>query len=140
MKTTIDLTGMREIEQTLKSLPLDVARRPIGFRALRAGGEPLAKAMRDGAPVEFGDLRESIDALPTLSASQSDQKGDVAPIELYVGPGANPQGMWQEFGTEDHPPQPFARPAWDQMQTQVLDLIGAQLGIEVLGAAKKAGS
>lgn len=139
MKTTIGLKGMREIEQTLKSLPLEVSRRPIGFRALRAGAEPLARAMREGAPVEFGDLRESIDALPTLSASQSDQKGDVAPLELYVGPGANPQGMWQEFGTENHPPQPFARPAWDRLQTEVLDHIGAQLGIEVEAAARKAG-
>lgn len=137
MKEVVKLTGMRELEQTMKALPQEIKRRPIGLRALRAGGEPLAKVARGLAPVDEGALRESIDALATLASSQRADKGAVAPLELYVGPGQHPQAITQEFGTYKEPPQPFMRPAWDIMKVRVLDLIGAQLGIEVDKAARR---
>lgn len=139
MKETVKLTGMRELEQTLSALPKEVNRRPIGFKALRAGGEPLARVARQLAPVDDGHLRESIDAKATLARSQRGDKGAVAPIELHVGPGQHPQAITQEFGTYFHPPQPFMRPAWDIMRMRVLDLIGAVLGNEVEKAARKHG-
>lgn len=138
MTETVRLVGMRELENALAALPEHVKRRPVGFRALRAGGEPLARVARSLAPVDQGDLRESIDASTNLASSQRGDKGAVAPLELYVGPGQHPQAITQEFGTYKEPPQPFMRPAWDSMRYHVLDLIGAALGIEIDKAAKRA--
>jgi len=138
MVETFKLTGMKELEQALAQIGDVPKNRRIGFKALRAGGEPIAKSARSMAPVDEGDLRESIDVLPTLAPSQRGDRGAVAPLEMHVGPGQQPQAITQEFGTWFSPAQPFMRPAWESQRMTALDLIGATLGIEVTKAAAKA--
>ena len=138
MAQTFKLTGMKELEQALGQIGDVPKNRRIGLKALRAGGEPVAKAARAAVPVNEGALRESIDVLPTLAPSQRGDRGAVAPLEIHVGPGQHPQAITQEFGTYKEPAQPYMRPAWEANKVQALDLIGATLGVEVAKAAAKA--
>ena len=61
-----------------------------------------------------------------------------------MGPGgqgggkAPPQGSLQEFGTKNHGPQPFMRPAWDAGKDQALDDVKTALGAEIEKAAQRA--
>lgn len=125
-RETVKLTGMRELERNLAQLPRAVARRNA-LKALRDGGEPMAQMARSLAPVDEGYLRESISVAASLATSQRGDRGAVAPVEMYVGPGQHPQAITQEFGTFKEPAQPFMRPAWNSTRYQVLDRIGALL-------------
>lgn len=135
-RETVKLIGMRELERALGQLPKAVRRRPA-LNALRAGGEPIARAMRALAPVDDGDLREGIVVSTSLASSQRGDRGAVAPVEMYVGPGQHPQAITQEFGTLFHSAQPYARPAWELTKYNALDLIGASLGLEIGKAATR---
>lgn len=135
-KVTYVMSGLKELENTLRQIPKAMGRR-AGLNALRSGGEPIAKAARAMVPVDEGDLRESIDVTTRLSRSQTGDKGALAPVEMYVGPGPHPQGVLQEFGTYKEPAQPFLRPAWDAERIHTLDIIGTSLGIEIDKAAKR---
>lgn len=164
MAEIVKLTGMKELEQALRQIGNVAKNRRIGFKALRAGGEPIAETARSLVAVDDGDLRDSIDVLPTLAKSQRGDKGAVAPLEMHVGPGQHPQAIATEFGTAPHyirakpggvlgsglaifgyevhhpgtAPQPFMRPAWEQQRMTALDLIGAVLWREVNKQAAKA--
>src|SRR3546814_9688575 len=92
--------------------------RRAGLNALRHGGEPIAKMARAIAPVDEGNLRESIDVSTRLARSQAGDKGALAPVEMYVGPGQHPQAITQEFGTFKEAAQPFMRPAWDAQRSE----------------------
>jgi len=160
----VKLTGMRELEQALAQIGDVSKNRRIGLKALRAGGEPIAKAARSLAPEEEGHLRESIDVSASLARSQRGDRGAIAALEVHVGPGQHPQAIAMEFGTAAHfirakaggvlaagtsifgyeilhpgtQPAPFMRPAWEQERMNALDLIGATLGAEIARQAGKA--
>ena len=53
------------------------------------------------------------------------------------GKEAPPQGIWQEFGTVNQPPQPFMRPAWDGGKDALLDGIADDLWAEISKAAAR---
>src|SRR3546814_19499298 len=89
------------------------------------------------APVDEGNLRESIDVSTRLARSQAGDKGALAPVEMYVGPGQHPQAITQEFSTFKEAAQPFMRPAWDAKRVHALDIIGTALGVELDKAAQR---
>lgn len=164
MAELVKLTGMRELELALAQIGNVAKNRRIGLKALRAGGEPVAQAMRANVPRDRGDLAESIDVSTSLSRSQRGDRGAVAPLEIHVGPGQHPQAIAMEFGTAPHwirakpggvlafgtsifgyeirhpgtAPQPYVRPAWEQERMNALDLIGATLWSELEAQAAKA--
>ncbi|MGC4252436.1 MAG: HK97 gp10 family phage protein [Sphingobium sp.] len=130
MSEVFKMTGLKELESALAQMPR-ATRRSVGLRVLREGGEPIARAARRLAPVDQGDLVESIDVLATLAPSQRADRGAVAPLEIHVGPGQHPQAITQEFGTYKEPAQPFMGPAWEAERIHALDIIGTGLGIEI---------
>lgn len=164
MVETFKLTGMKELEKALSQIGDVPKNRRIGLKALRAGGEVIAKAARATAPVDRGDLKESIGVSTSLSRSQRGDRGAVAALEIHVGPGQHPQAIAMEFGTAQHwirakpggvlsagtsifgymvqhpgtAPRPFMRPAWESQRLNALDVTGAALGVEVTKAAAKA--
>jgi HK97 gp10 family phage protein len=155
-KVTFKMTGLKELERALGQLPQAVRRR-VGLKVLREAGQPVAKAARALAPVaaeahwigskdkgnrrlvDPGGLRESIDVSATLATSQRGDKGSLAPVEMYIGPGQHPQAITEEFGTFDQTPHPFLRPAWEAEKINTLDIAGTLLGIEIDKAAKRIG-
>jgi HK97 gp10 family phage protein len=64
-------------------------------------------------------------------------KSDKASVEVFAGAGVIPHAHLQEFGTVNHGPQPFARPAWDSNKGRALETIRNDLGDEIAKAAKR---
>lgn len=136
MKVTVRFEGGRELDAALSQFT-PTKRRSIGRKALDEAGEIMAKSMRSKVPVDTGGLRESIDVSGSLNKGAKAAHRKIAEQERYVGPDGRPAAVQQEFGNENHPPQPFARPAFDETGDQVLKRIGDELwvGIEKAAAA-----
>jgi len=141
VKTTVKVEGLRELDQALSQFT-PTKRRAIGRVALDNAGEIVARAARAKVPVNTGGLRESIDVSGTLSRSQKTQHTKQAEQERFIGPDNRPAAHIQEFGGNGAPPQPYLRPAWDEMKDEVLQRIQDELivGIEkaVQSAARRA--
>lgn len=107
--------------------------RRVGRQAL----QPFDAAWRAGAPELTHTLEESGDVGSRLSRTQRSQHTRESEVEIFAGPGPNPQAVQQEFGNGLHAPQPFMRPAWEAHQEQVLDDVGTGLWTEVEKAAER---
>jgi HK97 gp10 family phage protein len=128
---SVKVEGLNELEQALRQLPKANAKAVLR-RTLKEAGEPVAKTARSLAPHELGYLRESIDVSPKLSSRQTRLRHKESPVEMYIGPGTDPAGHLQEFGTgPGHHAQPFLRPAWDQHKNEVLDTIANRTWLEI---------
>ena len=162
----VKVEGLRELESSLAELTRAGAAGVLRRTARQALG-PVASAARNMAPVEFGDLRDSIivsdrlakgkrsagkaafaetlraggskeQARAALIAANRAAKSGALSIEMHAGPGQHPQAITQEFGTGFHPPQPFMRPAWDANKGAVLTEVKRALGAEIDKAAARA--
>lgn len=163
VQVTVKVEGLRELEKALRELPRATAKR-VMVRALKEAAKPLIADASANAPVLTGALKDSINvssrkpkgakgpgsvafAAAMAGGASRAQAGQAAraanaanrggSVEVYVGPGRNPQAIFQEFGTSKHPPQPFMRPAWDSTKQQVVDSIKAALGDEIMKAARR---
>ena len=143
MTVTVKTTGFKELEQELERISRLATRKSVARRVLKKEAQPLAELMRQGAPRDDTDLVESIGVSTKLSPRQRGLhrkmfRSDKAAVEMFVGAGALPQAHLQEFGTWFHPPQPWARPAWDQDHRAMLERIRKSLWDEVQSAAARA--
>lgn len=170
-RTTFKIEGLRELDEALKELPRATARNVLK-RALTKAGQPMADMARSLAPVDpdgGGTLRDNIVVSSRIknkvgaseyAAAMRDGLGKEAAVaalrdarraaagmgshaEVYVGPTTKAfYGMFQEFGTRNHGPQPFLRPAFDSRAPRALDTIRDDLATEIEKArarlAKKA--
>lgn len=156
---TFELVGLKECQDALKELP-KATQRNVQIRALMRQARPIAAAARALAPVRFGHLRDSIIATTqrphgnktpaqqafasTLGGGGSIEDARAAakaagssPVEVFVGPGRMPQSSLQEFGTKNHPPHPYMRPAWDLHQRVALGGIAQDLWDEIQKAVAR---
>lgn len=134
--------GLAELSAGLAELPKATSRN-VMRRVGRAALEPMAETARQNAPVDNNDLRESI-AVSTKAAGHARRTGRKRnEVEVYMGPGgrggakAPPQGVLQEFGTRNHGPQPFMRPAWDAGKDDLLQAVADGLAPEIEKAAQR---
>lgn len=136
IKMTID--GLDEVQEALRQLP-DSTAKSVVRRVLRNRAEPIAVRARALAPVDSGDLKDSIGVGPKLSRRQRSlhRKVDPDDIEIFIGAGPHPQAHMQEFGTEHNPPQAFMRPAWDEGKDRLLEGLKADLWEEIRKAAAR---
>lgn len=146
MRPTIKLEGFRELDAALNEFPKATARNILKRTAL-AAIQPMAEDMARRAPVQRGgneDLTKSIIASDKLGKRQSRQTKKMTTVEVYAGPagaggkGAPPQGVQQEFGNENHGPQPFARPTWDAGHGALLDRTKNGLAEQIEAARQRA--
>lgn len=135
MKMTMKFEGGKALDAALSQFD-ERKRRAIGRKALDEAGQIMAKSMREKAPVDEGGLRESIDVGGVLAKGPKKAHPKKAEQERYIGPDARPAAVMQEFGTEHHGPQPFARPAFDETKEAVLKRIGDELWVGIEKAAK----
>lgn len=156
---TVQVVGLKELQDALNELPRATSRN-VQIRALMRQAEPIAAAARAFAPVRLGHLRRSIVATTqrpaghktpaarafasTIGAGGTPEQAraaakaaGAAPVEVFVGPGRNPQSSLQEFGTSHHPPQPYMRPAWDMHKRLAVDGIGKDLWDEIQKTASR---
>jgi HK97 gp10 family phage protein len=138
MSVKVKIEGLKEVKAALRELP-DATAKNVMRRVLRKAGEPIAAAARSLVPVAQGDLRDSIAVSTKLSKRQRKmyRKANKDDVEVFVGAGPHPQAHLQEFGTSDHPAQPFLRPAWDQHKRPVLDSIKAYMWTDIRKAAER---
>lgn len=129
MKTKVAMAGLKDLEKSLGQLSKATARNTLKA-VLRRAGQPMADAAKAKAPVDQGNLRDSI----TVSAKISNPIGDAAFAKamraglgqamavaskrsalraarasgntsfavMYVGPANQPSAHLVEFGTGPH--------------------------------------
>lgn len=138
MSITMKVEGLKEVKTALRQLP-DATAKNVIRRVLRKAGQPIADRARELAPVDEGDLKDSIAVSTKLSKSQrrKHRKGGKDDVEVFVGAGPHPQAHLQEFGTSEFPAQPFMRPAWDQHKRAALDGIKDGMWAEIRKAAER---
>jgi HK97 gp10 family phage protein len=116
-------------------------------RALRDAAQPTADYAKKLAPNDprtgDGDLQSTIAVSPKLSPRQARAhkkmfRNDKSAVEMFVGAGPVPQAHLQEFGTKQHGPQPFMRPAWMATQSEVLSELKKNLRSEIDRAIARA--
>lgn len=134
---TVKVEGLRELEAALSQLPKATAKATLR-RTLKAAAEPTRAAAQAKAPRETGRLQTSIIVGTKLTRRQRQQAKREGTFfsEIHVGT-ANQAAVPQEFGTVNHPAQPFMRPAWDVTQDQALEIIKDQLGNEIEKSAAR---
>ena len=137
MKVTVKFEGGQQLDAALTQFT-PTKRRAIGRKALDEAGQILARSMRDKAPRDKGNLAESIDVGGVLAPGPKSANPKTAEQERYVGPDSRPAAVQQEFGNENHPAQPYARPAFDETKDAVLKRISDELWIGIDKAAKAA--
>ncbi len=138
MVQRVKVEGLKDLERALKELP-----KATGKNVLRRVGrkrlEPIAEDFRGRVRVDDRQLLESIGVSTRLSKRQRrlKRKEPKSTVEVYVGAGALPQAITEEFGTVNQAPHPGLRPAWDRGGDAVLDGIAADLWAEVRKAAER---
>ena len=140
--TAVKLTGFRELEKALEDLTKS-AGKGVLRRGLKKASEPIAKLANSLAPEGLsGDYSKSFVYSTKLNKRQAglhrkmfkDQK---AAVEGFVGTN-DPAGVQQEFGNQNHGPQPALRPAWDTESGPTLERLSEILWSELDKAAKRA--
>jgi HK97 gp10 family phage protein len=162
MKVKVKVEGLRDLDRALAQLGKPSLAKASARRALKKAAEPMVSAAQANAPTLSGALKLSIHAgtkvkggnagkqafAAAMRAGASRAQAGVAlraansanagTVLLFVGPGSHPQGIFQEFGVEHHPPQPFMRPAWDGNKRAMLDRIKAELAADIFKTAARA--
>lgn len=146
MKTSFRVDGMPELNSTLSEMSKGLARGAltrIAVAALKDEFVPVAKSLAPDDPATGGnDLKSSIVAGPasklnTRQKRMNKKRDDKSFGEGFAGT-ADPAGVPQEFGTVNHGPQPFMRPAWSQTQKPLLDHVAKNAWPEVEKTAARA--
>lgn len=143
-KGYLRLTGTQEVRAALLQLEEKVAKR-IARAALKAGAEPMLHAARSKAPVDTGDLVES------LKISTGKKKGKlVARVQTKSGDykGKTFYGSFIEYGHYAGPrnlgnarkwiePRPFLRPAFDENKDRSAGIVVEALRTGIDKEAKR---
>lgn len=169
MSVTVQVSGLKDLDRALGELPKSVAKatlvrtlkkagEPIA-QAARAAAPVDDGTLRDSIAVspriknkvgmaEFAAVMRQSGGMNIAGARQAlrDARraaGGGSFAEMYIGP-ARGKGViryahLQEFGTSNHAPHPFMRPAWDAEKDNALRIIRQELGNEIIAAARRVG-
>ena len=142
MTEVMRTTGFADLEQALKDLSKSVGKGVLR-RSLKTAATPIASVANSLAPVgPTGHYAQSFAYSTKLNKRQSGLhrkmfRDERAAVEGFVGTN-DPAGVQQEFGNENHGPQPALRPAWDQESRPTLDRLGREMMIEIDKAMARA--
>jgi HK97 gp10 family phage protein len=130
VKVNAKVTGFKEFEAALLQIDKAATRKNVARRALNIAGKAVADAMRSRAPVDDGDLRDSVlvstkikgeagkaayaqtmrktagnkaMAVKAKRDAQRKAKGSMPPVMMFVGPSTKAyHAHFIEFGTKPH--------------------------------------
>ena len=142
MTEVLQLVGFSELEKELENLTKAVGKGVLR-RALKTAAMPIADVANAAAPVgPTGGYAESFNYSTKLNKRQAGQhrkmfRDEKAAVEGFVGTN-DPAGVQQEFGNQNHRPQPALRPAWDAEAKPTLDRLGQELWSELEKATARA--
>lgn len=168
MAPTFRVEGLRELDRVLGRELTKAGAKAALRRSLLAAAEPMARRARALAPDDPAtfdmdrDLRESIEvstkahgadagkaAFASALRSGASKGAAVAALraaraggafaEVYMGPKRSVfHGIFQEFGTVNHAPQPFMRPAFDSDVRPFLERLRVEMTDEIGKAVARA--
>lgn len=146
MKTTFHIDGLAALNANLANMSKGLARGAltrIAVNALKDEFVPVAKSMAPDDPATNGnDLKASIIAGPASKLNARQKKLNRRREDKSFGEGfagtADPAGVPQEFGTVNHGPQAFMRPAWAETQKPIIDHVGKHAWTEIEKTARRA--
>lgn len=136
--TGLNIEGLPELLNTLEQLPKATARNTLK-RGLTKAAKPVLDAMERSAPRDSGWTAGSLAISGTLNpANRRDQKKETKSFaEVHVGSTRGSAAVLQEYGTVNHPPHPYFRPAWAQTQNEALAIFEEELATEINKSAAR---
>lgn len=134
MSTVSEVKGLEDLISKLNSLPEKLEKKVLRA-AIRKGANIIRDKARAYVPVDTGELRKSI----TVSGAKY-RKGTIA---LSIKPRKNKKrgisvfyGKFIEYGTSKMAAKPFMRPAYDEAEKEVLDVVINDIKSKVNEVAK----
>lgn len=116
-----EIKGLEDLIASLNALPEKFERKVLRS-SVRKGANIIRDKARAYVPVDQGELKKSI----TISGAKY-RKGTIA---FAIRPRKNKKrgitvfyGKFVEFGTSKMAAQPFMRPAYDEAEKEVLDVV-----------------
>jgi len=148
-KMTLQIDGLRELDNALRALPVEIKRGPIIYRALHDGARPIVAEAKRLAPV-LADEKEKRRERGALRSGIVQHASKDFDFEVNVrvrnrgyifAPGpdtrrnpkssrraGNPNYWWLvEFGTSKMAARPFLRPAFESRKLQAVEAIKTSL-------------
>ena len=139
MNVEIRISGFRELDRALATLPNAVSRRVLKG-AIKKSLKPVLADAKPKVPVDSGELERSLAISSKLAESQkADSTAKPGDAVMYMG-STQPDGghdLLVEFGTVSHVAQPYTRPAWDSNKVQVVKTIGDETWKSLQRLAKR---
>lgn len=136
MKVTVRVDGLRALDAALGELPKATAKgvlRRVGKKALTPMAETARRLAPDDPDTSADDLKSSIVVGTKLNDRQKrlERRAEGKSfVTVYMGT-ADVAGVPQEFGTVNHGPQPFMRPAFEEHKMQAIEIVRDELGGEI---------
>jgi len=140
MRTTVSVSGLRELDAALGALAAEYGKaagkavlRRVADKALRPMADTARALAPDDPSTNGNDLKASITVggkLNKRQARMARKDENKSTVTRYMGT-ADVAGVPQEFGTVNHGPQPFMRPAFDQHARGAIDIVAKELGPEI---------
>lgn len=130
----IELIGLKDLQRAIDDAA-DALPPPVQQRALTTAAEPIRARASQLAPNRPGgvDLRDEI----VVEAAPRDEVNGGDPA-VIIGPSERAfYGSFQEFGTINHPAQPFLRPAFDENVDPALAEIGAEFWSSIADGVRR---
>lgn len=139
MKTTVQMTGLRELGAALKELDSRVQKR-IARSATAAGARVIANEAKARVPVDKGTVKKNI-RTANLKPTQPGLQETAVGVRVK-GKTADSAFHWRflEFGTAKMSPKPFLRPAFEAKKEEAANKIKDQLKKRLDAEAAKIGA
>lgn len=161
MKTSVHMSGLRELGQAFAALDLDIQKK-AGRNAVSAGANVIKKQAQANAPVldratptrKPGTIKKNIRSKAVKKKNgtfearvwvKSLEKKKVSAFKESTGKSArenpdDPYFWWfQEFGTAHHAAQPFMRPAFETKKVDAAEKIKSNLSNRINKEAARIG-
>lgn len=159
---TVKISGLRELDAALAQFKKSTARGVMN-RALKKAAKPIAEQARADAPVDTGELRESINIRvkgpggsagkaafaaamrsgatrgeAAKAAREANREAGSQPMSAVVSIGADaPHAVFAEFGTRTKSGTMFLSAAMKGRAKDALALVGKELKSEIDKTAKR---
>lgn len=137
MRIRVEIEGVEQLISNLGKINKNATRRSLG-KAAKAGAEPIAKRAKELAPVDTGKLKSSIRPKFAYRSSRA-VRVEISSTLKKKGKSWHSYDYYQEFGTSQHPAQPFMRPAADEQKEKAIEETRKAMELAVLEEVRRLG-